>query len=129
MAKLLKFIAVAHVFCPVSQTVIIADFDNCGCRQERRGGRVGQEVLPRLPMAGYVRVMVVGAQDVPCLLHHVFLFKPLGYGEVTHWLLHVVSEGTFPVEVGVGKGVMQTAAASGEYFPIAPVPFFPDRPS
>jgi hypothetical protein len=80
-------------------------------------------------MAGYVRVMIVGAQDVPCLLHRVFLFQSPGYGEVAHGLLHVVGEGTFPFEIGVGEGVLQAAAASSEYLPITPVPFFPDGPA
>ena len=90
---------------------------------------IAQKVLPLLPMAGYIRVVVVGTQNVPRPFHYVFLHQTLGYCQVAHGLLQIVGEGALPLYVGIGKGASQATVASIEDLPISPISLFPDRPA
>ena len=76
---LLKLVSGPHVFRQVRQAILLADGNDVGCRKKESRHCIVHKALPLLPMAGYVRVVVVGAQDIPSLLYHVFLHQTLGY--------------------------------------------------
>ena len=76
-------------------------------------------------MLGDIRIFVVRAECEPRPLNHALLFETLGYREVPHGLLHVVSEWARTIKVSVGEGIANATMAPSEYLPVTSVSLFP----
>ena len=92
-------------------------------------GKIGQEVLPTLPMLCGIRIAIVRAEREPGLLDGTVpvLLKPLCYGEIAHRLLHALGERTGASGIGPGERCANAAVVEGEDIPVAPVPSLPYR--